>query len=119
MNKRECRQLNGLDYDKALEILAGKKTKKLCANTYLTLGFNRDIELVYHNTAIIIFCVNDEIVLNNGGWYTSTTKERMNMFLPNNVRVWQDKGQWQVRDKTDYYPYANGQVFKNGTLIRE
>lgn len=119
MNKRQCRQLGGLTFNKALNVLNGREQRKLCANTWL-VKLNHDwIGLLYHNTYIIRWSQNGEIEVNNGGWYTSTTKERMNIFLPSTLRVWSEKGEWMVRDATDYYPYANGMFFKQGQLVRE
>ena len=53
----------------------------------------------YHDTDVVAF--NDEkIILRNGGWYTATTKTRMNQTatvheLPFNV--YQARNQWYVR----------------------
>ena len=70
--------------------------------------------VVYQSTAVVEF--SDLIItLNTGGWFTSTTKTRMNQASNQfelGFRVYQKKGQWFVNAK--YYdeplPFVDGVV---------
>jgi len=87
------------------------QSKKLANNTYLQRRGN-DIALLYHSTDVVTFKPNGDMILNSGGWYTSTTKERINMGIGN--RLSQSKGVWYIDgDKR----FADGMVIKaNGTV---
>lgn len=60
----------------------------------------------YHQTAVISFS-NKEIILDTGGWKTSTTKTRMNQASSQfdlGFSVRQEKGYWIATYKgTDYH----------------
>lgn len=52
-------------------------------NTRLTRIYGRDeVAVRFHQTNIVTFYPNGDIVLVNGGWYTPTTSARMNEYLP-------------------------------------
>ena len=81
------------------------------------------INVVHHSTKIIEHNVlNKTIRLNNGGWFSKTTKDRMHSYLITNAdyRLYQKKGAWildQV-DKNNNYrtiktiPYENGMILQ-------
>jgi hypothetical protein len=81
------------------------------------------INVVHHSTKIIEHDVlNKTIRLNNGGWFSKTTKDRMHSYLITNTdyRLYQKKGAWildQV-DKNNNYrtiktiPYENGMILQ-------
>ena len=55
-------------------------------------------KVTYHNTAVVTF-TDDKVTLNTGGWFTKTTKDRMNQV--SNVfdlgfTVYQEKKEWFV-----------------------
>lgn len=78
------------------------KAKKIANNTYLIdNGDSRAIRL--HDTDILTEH-KGWITLNNGGWQSKTTKERMNTYLPDGVYITQKNYEWFVNDK----PYKNG-----------
>ncbi len=55
----------------------------------------------YHDTDVVRFD-DSNITLNTGGWFTSTTKARMNQASAQfglGFRVSQDKGFWSVLDR--------------------
>ena len=54
--------------------------------------------VTYHSTDVVSFN-REEIILNTGGWFTATTKTRMNQASNQfdlGYRVFQDKGRWFV-----------------------
>ncbi len=67
-----------MNYEEVELQLQGRNrlSKKYANNTYL-LRNDGYIALKYHSTEVVKFYPNGDIVLDNGGWYTSTTKERI------------------------------------------
>jgi len=84
------------------------KSKIVANNTIEYYRENGDRVIRLHHTDIITFKVNGDIVLNSGGWLTSTTKGRMNAFLPPHVKtIYQNRGSW----------FIDGKIFKDGLTI--
>lgn len=86
-------------YTELNQILKGRNAqgKKWANNTYLVRRGD-NIALQYHSTDVATFRPDDSIVLNSGGWHTSTTKERINMALPGGYNLCQENGRWFVND---------------------
>ena len=94
-------------------------------SAYKTTTFVQDkkINVIHHSTKIIEHDVeNNTITLNNGGWYSKTTKDRMHSYLIENAdyKLYQKKGNWFI-DKVDKLndfkviktiPYKNHIVLK-------
>lgn len=71
-----------------------KNIKKLDHNTYL-LDNNR---VLLHNT-IILEQVDDEIEIVNGGWYSVTTKDRINKYIDPRYTLYQKDFTWYIKDQ--------------------
>lgn len=74
---------------------------------------NNAIKSVTLYTTEILYVDNaGNMLLNNGGYETATTKRRMNQYLPKHVNVYQKKGFWYVwNSKTDEnLPFTLGRV---------
>ncbi len=70
--------------------------KKYANNTYLHRRGD-DIALQYHSTDVATFKANGDIVLNSGGWFTSTTKERIAWVLSGTqFAIVQESGVWYI-----------------------
>tara|TARA_R100000322_G_scaffold107482_1_gene68439 strand:- start:524 stop:871 length:348 start_codon:yes stop_codon:yes gene_type:complete len=102
-----------------------RKTMTTYKSAYKTTTFVEDkkINVVHHATKIIEHDVeNNTIKLNNGGWYSKTTKDRMHSYLIENAnyRLYQKKGNWfldQVDKLNDYktiktIPYENNMILE-------
>ena len=67
--------------------------------------------VTYHNT-IVVKVINDRfVILNTGGWYTTTTKRRMNQASIQyslGYSVYQCDFVWYVRCGDDIQPYYDG-----------
>lgn len=64
----------------------------------------------YHNTDVVSFN-NDEIILDSGGWATSTTKTRMNQVSTEynlGYSVSQRNYDWYVQYKGKEIPFSDG-----------
>jgi hypothetical protein len=54
--------------------------------------------VTYHSTDVVVFS-KEEIVLDTGGWFTVTTKARMNQASNEfglGYQVYQEKGYWYI-----------------------
>ena len=63
--------------------------------------------VTYHATEVVTYLPNGGVRLNNGGWYTNTTKQRMNQH-GRGIYVFQHKHEWFVAFEGKEYPYVNG-----------
>lgn len=82
-----------MTYESAKEMLrkARKGTKTLCHMT--TLRQEGDTFVIrYHNTDVVTIHEDSTYTLNSGGWYTSTTKDRINEYSP--AHIHQENGLW-------------------------
>jgi len=68
--------------------------RKVANNTWLERRGDDTIAVRLHDTDVVTYHRDGRVQLFTGGWLTVTTKERINRFAP--VRVWSDKGRWQV-----------------------
>ena len=87
----------------AVRMVNGKtnrKTRKVGNNTYAEILEDGSVGIVLHNTCVVKIHPDNSATLNTGGWYTSTTKDRINKYSP--VRVYQKKGKWYLNDGTSY-----------------
>lgn len=102
-------------YDTLAALLAatrgpGRGTRrKLANNTYAVRVSPGAIAVRLHTTNILTHHDTGAVVYDTGGWYTYTTKDRMNTYGP--LRVWSDGGVWYASTyAADHEPavYADG-----------
>ena len=76
------------------------KLRKLENNTY-EYNDNEGLKVRLHDTDILSF-VGDNVTLSTGGYYTNTTKARLNKYLPMGFSIYQKDFQWYIKayDKT-------------------
>jgi hypothetical protein len=100
-----------MNYQTLNEKLTGRcfNKRKLANNTYAIRGELNTIAVRLHNTDIITFFPDGKVVLNSGGWKTSTTKSRINEF--SGLNIYQSKGIWYVSKPGDW---ENSVLFKDG-----
>ena len=78
------------------------------------------LSVVYHNTEVVKVRNNRYITLNNGGYYTATTKRRMNQASQQynlGFSVYQSDFTWYVRCGDDIEPYYNGITIDKETKL--
>jgi len=111
-----------MDYITADEKLQGrnKLSRKVGNNTHLVRhsGVPGDsIHLKLHDTYIITWYADGRIELNTGGWFTVTTKARINEFL-SGYAISQERGVWYLEKHTDGPRYwTRLGVFADGLTI--
>ena len=56
----------------------------------------RAISIILHQTPIVTYTDNGRCLLTTGGWFTSTTRERIREYLPPGVNLTTDSDEWFV-----------------------
>lgn len=102
-----------MNYEQANNQLNGrnKVSRKLANNTYLIRLSDNSIAAKLHQTNIITFCSDGKIVLNSGGWFTPTTKNRINSY--SGYRISQSNSRWSLSVNGVWYPFADGITIQN------
>ena len=90
---------------KELKEIAKTRKRKLGNNTYLVVRDDGGIGVRLHDTEVVIH-YEDKIILNTGGWYSITTKARMNEYTPFSIR--QKNYEWFVNDM----PFQDNMILK-------
>lgn len=86
-----------------------RRGKPIANNTYVVRSGDADLAIRLHQTDVVTFHVNGTITLDTGGWHTVTTKDRMNTYLPGDLRVYSDRGSWFLyRHGEKLGPYFDG-----------
>lgn len=104
-----------MTYKTALAKLNLRPSRKVAHNTTLrpvaldSVGVADSIALRLHSTDILTFHRNGSVTATSGGWKTSTTKDRLNSYLPHGWRVYQDKGVWYWSRRTTTHG-SNGEI---------
>jgi len=114
MKKNKSQILEGITED--------IKSSKFIANNTLMIHYKNGITAYrLHNTDIIrINTSNGNITLNNGGYKTSTTKNRINQFTPSNFYLYQKNHIWYINTLKEKFSFYNGITFDlQGNLLSE
>lgn len=90
------------------DVTAIAHSKFVDRNTLEITYNNGDRAIRLHDTDIAIFKINGDIILNTGGWKTTTTKDRLNKFTPFSIS--QNKGIWYINDIIVFY---DGMILDN------
>lgn len=84
-------------YEDAEEALGDQSSLKIGNNTYLQKrGENIAVQL--HSTDVITFEPDGHMILDTGGYRTTTTKDRINRYTPSSISVYQEDYEWYVDD---------------------
>jgi hypothetical protein len=93
-----------MTHSEAVKMVRGKTNKEILPDG--------SVGIMLHSTYVVKIHPDNSATLNTGGWYTSTTKDRINMYSP--VRVYQRKGEWYLDDGT---PYTDGVTVADMNLV--
>ena len=88
-------------------------THRTTCSTITDNESNRVLMVTYHSTPVVKVINDRYVVLNNGGYYTSTTKRRMNqasLQYSLGFQVYQVNYEWYVSIGEEVAPYHNGIV---------
>ena len=101
-----------IDYKKCEEEFAKARTslifkvkcKKMANNTYL-FKTSDSFNIRFHDTDIVEVDENNNYHVRNGGWWTRSTLERINRYLP--IRFWQNNSKWSEQLRNNYRQYQH------------
>lgn len=108
---RKAEVLEGVDMG---TILKSRITAKHTVEYSDTSGVKRTR---YVQTDVVTEYPNGVIELTNGGYYTPTTKNRINEELPRSWHIYQEKGQWWLMDGYRWGKTGNRFLFVEGVRL--
>lgn len=91
------------------------KGKLIENKTRLWMDHEKTIYIKHHETNILALYPDGRVRLSNGGWYSRTTKSRMNSYLPSDVRIFSKNGEWVVELNRKWYEFENGMIINTST----
>jgi len=92
-----------MTHTQATKMVLGKRNRsqrKIGNNTYAYIQTDGSVAIELHGTNVVVIYPDDSVMLNSGGWRTSTTKDRINKYSP--VRVYQKNYEWFLQDGTPF-----------------
>ena len=98
-----------MTHREALKLVHGstnRMQRKVANNTYARIEQNGDVVFRLHSTDIVTIHPDNTATLKNGGWNSSTTKERINRYSP--IGVYKKNWEWFLTD---------GRQFQEGMLV--
>lgn len=101
-----------MTHAEAVAMVRGKTnrdSRKIGNNTYAEILHDGSVGIMLHSTYVVKIHEDNTYTLQTGGWYTLTTKDRINQYAPGYVK--QKKGEWfynHTNGKT--YPFVDGMV---------
>jgi len=102
-----------MDYAGVSQYLGARQSRNVKGK--IATSINRldedTIVLRYHYTDIVTWSPG-QVTINSGGWQTTTTKRRMNNWLPQVIRVWQTDWVWNVHINGLIIPFKDGITFR-------
>lgn len=105
------------NFDQAAAYLAAGRDKNdrpgpSGGNTRVQRRDDDTIAVKYHRTDVVTYKRDGSIILDNGGWFTPTTKARITEYTP--LGVTQCQGEWSVMAPNPAYdrdaPYVHGEM---------
>jgi len=103
-------------YREAKAFLGNRNSRDIRGKRSTCIEYSgNDIVMVYHRTAVVTFRPNGDMILNDGGWRSVTTKARINDALKGHAHIFQQKFTWYLSE----YNGARVRPFVNGTIINK
>ena len=92
------------------------------SNTFVEYNSNTDCStIVLHRTAIATYDhKNQALKLNTGGWYSVTTKSRLNAILDQLItgaRVFQKDFNWFLSYNNQTHDFMDGMILSQGEVV--
>ena len=102
-----------MNYFDALQQLGNKESRKLANNTYLNKRGENTVAVTLHNTDILTYHADGRVIINNGGYETNVTRDRINQFAPAGFAVKTVKRAWiAIR-------YGVESLYQNGVNVAQ
>lgn len=106
------------NYTKGTKMINEIRRTKLRYKTNEIIYSNGAKAIEHHNTDIVTFLPDGDIVLNSGGWYSKTTKERINDAIGQFGHIVQRDFTWYYcpnGSESDKIPYYDRMVINGQT----
>ena len=92
------------------------------SNTFVEYNSNTDCStIVLHRTAIAVYDhKNEALKLNTGGWYSVTTKSRLNAILDEvmyGAKVFQKNWDWYLSYNNQTVDFWDGMILSQGEVV--
>ena len=105
---RHFRGQGSYTYSKVVSELGDQEEVKIGNNTWVVRLDDTSVAIRHWRTNIITYYKNGDIIVDTNGWWTTTTKQRLNVFLPYNMSVHTGK-RCNILSKADKdYEYTDG-----------
>jgi hypothetical protein len=109
--------MNTRDYQSIVDFIKLGRSgieRKIANNTTAVLGPDGTVFIRFHTTYIVELTCEGSVLITSGGWKTYTTKERINDFLPVPFVIYQNRGEWYIRNyrTNEEYIYQDGIKFE-------
>ena len=100
-----------MNYNTAIQTLNGKNAKKIDHNTFLQKEHSGSVSILFHKTKILTYQPSGEVNVSAGGYKTTTTKERINKFLPDkfSYKLVQENYSWRWNNGKNKILFIDGQ----------
>ena len=107
------------NYENLSEFLGNKESKKIGNNTFLVRLEPNVLGIRLHGTYIIEIDPTDIMKLKTKGWWTPTTKDRLNQFLRcRGVGIFQKNNNWFIEGANGKFQFDDGiMVTSDGDVI--
>ncbi len=102
------------NHSEAVAFLDGGRDRdyrKIAHETVVERLYGDAIGIRHHATHVVIFYPDGRVRLTTGGWYSVTTKARLNAFSP--CRVWSTGGTWEI----DAGVFGDAAQFEDGITL--
>ena len=103
------------DVKDLFESARDKSKGKPYGNNIRIVKCGDDYGIQHHSTIIVRITPDNRYILNNGGWYSVTTKKHLNTFSP--ARIYQAKGQWFFASGFGDRAYFNGAIVNSDGYV--
>ncbi|NDC23379.1 MAG: hypothetical protein EBZ49_04540 [Proteobacteria bacterium] len=100
-----------MTHSQAVSMVRGKRNanrRKVGNNTYAEILSDGSVGITLHRTCVVRIHEDGTYTLSNGGWQTSTTKDRINQYSP--YTVFQKNFEWFVSKGEQVFPFYSGMV---------
>jgi hypothetical protein len=100
-----------MTHSEAVGLVHGKTKRsfrKIGNNTIGRILDDSSVGIMLYDTYVVKIHPDDSYTLNSGGFYSNTTKNRINDYSP--IKVFQNKGDWFIWSPKDKscFPFQNG-----------
>jgi hypothetical protein len=103
--------MNSTVYQKLEGLLAGRQTRRVDNNTYVSRS-DDNVILTLHNI-VIVTATSSEAVFNTAGWLSRTTKRRFDSLMPEGIKLVTEKGIWVWKESAKpSVPFRDGDKIK-------